>query len=186
MNLEKFILQCAKVKDDHNVTMESLRDEAFKSWISDFANDLPKEPRVAALKKLGLTAEDGFFIWSYTGSSSSWLNCDKRNCNEYSSDCKRYFADSLEKALRKLPIYEGKVWRWEVADEKLRKFNWFKGNIGSSVRIPYFLSTSKDNITAEPMLWEITTIYNGYARDISQMSNAPSEQEILFIPNTVY
>lgn len=186
MKLEEFILQCEKVKNRHNVTMEHLHDKAFKSWIIDYANESPKEPCVAALKELGLTAKDGFFVWSYTGSSSSWLNGGKRNCNEYSSDCKKYFADSLEKTLRKLPVYQGKAWRWEEADDKLQKFNWFNERIGLSVRIPYFLSTSKDNITAKPMLWEIRTISNGYARDISQISNNPYEQEILFIPNAKF
>jgi hypothetical protein len=92
----------------------------------------------------------------------------------------------LETGLRKLPVYEGKAWRWEEADEKLRKFNWFKERIGLTVRIPYFLSTSKDDITGDPMLWEITTISEGHARDISKISNAPSEQEILFIPNAKF
>jgi hypothetical protein len=98
MNLEEFIKMCEDVKDHHQVTMKRLYDKAFKSWIDDYANEPPKEPRVAALKEQGLNAEDGFFIWSYTGSSSSWLNSDKRNCNNHCSDCKLYFADFLEAA----------------------------------------------------------------------------------------
>lgn len=186
MTLEEFIQQCGDVEDHHQVTMKRLNDKAFKSWIDDYVNEPPKEPRVVALKELGLSAEDGFFIWSYTGSCSSWLNSDKKNCNKHSSDCKQYFSDALETALRKLPAYEGKAWRWEEAGENLNKFNWFKQHIGLTVRIPYFLSTSKDDITADPMLWEIATISGGNARDITKISNAPCEQEILFIPDAKF
>jgi ADP-ribosyltransferase exoenzyme len=185
MNLEGFINLCGEVKDHHRVSMKRLYD-SFKPLINDSASEQPKEPRMAALKKLGLTAEDGFFIRCYTGSCSSWINADKRNCNDHCCDCKWYFADLLEQALRKIPVFEGKVWRWEEADEKLKKFNWFKDHIGFSVRIPYFLSTSKDDITAKSMLWEITTIIEGHARDISEISNAPCEQEVLFIPDSKF
>lgn len=186
MDLHQFILECGNVEDKHGVALERLYNEAFKSWLNDFSNDTPENPRVVASKKMGLTADDAFFIWAYTGSCSSWLNSDKRNCNEYSSDCKRYFAEFLERAIKKIPVHGGVVWRWEEADEKLQKFNWFKEQVGSSVRVPYFLSTSKDNITADPMLWEIITIQSGHARDISKISNNPFEDEVLFIANAKF
>ena len=186
MNLKEFIEQCSEEKDYHRVTMKRLYYDAFKSWIDDFDTDEPKEPRVIALKTLGLHSDDGFFIWSYTGSCSSWLNSDKRNCNGYDSECKQYFANGLTTALLKLPIYVGKVWRWEEADEKLKKFNWFKDHIGTTIKVPYFLSTSKDNITADPMLWDINTIEGGNAREITKISNAPCEQEILFLPDAKF
>lgn len=185
MNLEEFIHQCGDVNDHHRVGLKKLY-ESFKPLMDDYAKDLPTEPRMAALKTMGLSAEDGFFIRFYTGSCSSWVNCDKRNCNEYDSACKQYFAVELEAALRKLPVFVGKAWRWEEADDELRKFNWFKDRVGLTVRIPYFLSTSKDDVTADPMLWEITSISNGHARDVTPMSNAPCEQEILFIPDSKF
>ncbi|HTI60905.1 ADP-ribosyltransferase [Mucilaginibacter sp.] len=186
MNLKEFIDSYPNQKDHHNVSMKRLHDKAFKSWMEDCENEHPQEPRVNSLKQLGLNAEDGFFIWSYTGSCSSWLNCDKRDCNEHNSECKKHFANALERALQKLSPFEGKVWRWEQADENLRKFNWFKDNVGLTVRVPYFLSTSKDDITADPMLWEITTISNGHARDISEISNNLHENEVLFLPDAKF
>jgi hypothetical protein len=182
MNLNEFILQCGEVQDKHHISMETLRNRAFKSWIDDFAKKVSEEPRVQALKELGLSVDDGFYIWAYTGSTSSWLNSDKRNCNEYSCNCKLNFANGLVAALLKIPPFAGIVWRWENADDKLRKFNWFADHIGLTVTVPYFLSTSKDNVSGDPMLWEIITIKNGNARDISRISNAPCENEILFLP----
>jgi len=186
MNLQEFIEQCSEEKDYHGVTMKRLYYDAFKSWIDDFSSDESKETRVIALKSLGLHSDDGFFIWSYTGSCSSWVNREKRNCNEYDSECKQYFANGLTSALRKLPFYVGQAFRWEEADDELKKFNWFKIHIGTTIKIPYFLSTSKDNITADPMIWEINTIDGGNARDITDISNAPSEREILFLPDSKF
>jgi len=186
MDFSEFIINCCAETDHHRQSIKTLYEKAFKSWIDDFSKERSSEPRVLELKRLGLTSEDGFFIWSYTGSSSSWLNCDKRNGNNFSSSCKQEFATHLEKGLRKLPIYIGKVWRWEEADDEMRKFNWFKENIGLTIVIPYFLSTGKDNITSEPMLWEIQTIDSGNARDISTISNNAFEAEVLFLPNAKF
>jgi hypothetical protein len=181
MTLNEFIEVCGDENDNHRQTMKSLFEKAWKSWIDDYYDEESKEPRVIEIKRLGLTAEDGFFIWSYTGSSSSWLNCDRRNGQEHSSECKRLFADCLEKSLGKLPAYTGTVWRWEEADENLKKFNWFKERIGRTIAIPYFLSTAKDNRSADPMLWKIEAIENGNSRDISLISNNQFENEVLFI-----
>lgn len=181
MNLTEFIELCAEEQDTHRQTMKNLFERAWKSWIEDYANEESSEPRVIELKRLGLTAEDGFFIWSYTGSSSGWVNSDKRNGLEYNSDCKKHFADCLENSLAKLPPFLGTAWRWEEADDELKKFNWFKEHIGHKIAIPYFLSTAKDNVSADPMLWKIETVENGNGRDISLISNNEFENEILFI-----
>jgi len=186
MNLNEFILQCGEVRDSHRISMETLLNRAFKSWIDDFAKDDSEESRVLALKELGLSAEDGFYIWAYTGSTSRWLNSDKRNCNEYSCNCKLNFANGLIAALLKIPPFAGIVWRWEQADDNLRKFNWFADHIGLTVTVPYFLSTSKDDVTGDPMLWKISTIENGNARDISRISNATCENEVLFLPESKF
>lgn len=186
MDIEKFIELCGDETDHKQITMKTLYCEAWKSWLDDYKEKESQEPRVLELKRLGLTAEDGFFIWSYTGSSSGWLNSEKRNGKNYSSECQRQFAINLSDALLKIDPYVGTAYRWEEADDKLKKFNWFKQNIGLNVTVPYFLSTSKDDCTADPMIWEIQTMIGGKARDISGISNALCEQEILFLPDAKF
>jgi hypothetical protein len=73
-----------------------------------------------------LTADDGFFIKTYTGSCSSWVNSEKRNGQSHNSEYKQLYAAGLECALQKLPAFVGKVLRMEEADEESRKFNWLK------------------------------------------------------------
>ncbi|WP_316753899.1 hypothetical protein [Pedobacter gandavensis] len=186
MNIEELIESCGEETDQKRMTMRTLYEEAWKPWLDDYSQNESKESRVIELKRLELTGDDGFFIWSYTGSSSGWLNSDKRNGYDYSSKCKEKFATSLTKALQKINPFLGKVYRWEEADDELKKFNWFKDNIGLNIIVPYFLSTSKDDCTNDPMIWEIETIANGNGRDISAISNALEEQEILFLPNSKF
>lgn len=182
MEINELLEHCEGIKNHHGQYICSQYNRSFANWIADFDNVEPVESRVKHLKEKGLDANDGFFIWSYTGSSSSWLNADRRNGEPYNSLCKELFAEGLEYALNKLPVYEGECIRMEGYDAG--HFKWFKNNIGITIRIPYFLSSSKDDYNNTVIVWRIKTHSNGSGRDISLISNNSHEHEILFNRNS--
>ncbi len=75
MDIRTFLERFGDQRDDKRCSMAEVYARSFREWISQCAGDAPpKEPRVVSLRELSLNSQDGFFIWSYTGSSSSWLN----------------------------------------------------------------------------------------------------------------
>ena len=186
MNLIELVKEFGEEEDHHRVSLKRHFEAHLKSWMNDCNESEPASGEAIAVRVLDLNADDGFFIKTYTGSCSSWVNSEKRNGQPHFSECKKNYADGLEIALRKLPAFEGTVWRMEEADEEFRKFKWFKKNIGLTISIPYFLSTSKENWDNSPMIWNINTINKGSGRDISSIANDPQEQEVLFLPKSKF
>jgi len=100
------------------------------------------------LQKQGMDLLDGFYVMAYTGSSSSWLNIEKRNNQDYKYACKAAFAERLEAALMKITPFKVTVYRMEQADDEGVK----------SVRFTQILEGASSYHTFFPQQLKTTTI----------------------------
>lgn len=141
------------------------------------------------LKQYKLSNEEAFFILIHTGSFSSWINQPLRSGFSLDSKCKERYAMELENSLSKLPPHNNElVFRMDSPDgDKEEVFAWFKYNINKVFRVPYFLSTSKDNWGSTDVIWRIKTKNeDSQARDLAYLTNNKSEKEVLFKRNTFF
>jgi len=136
-----------------------------------------------------LTNEEAFLILAYTGACSSWLNDDKRNNLEYSSEGKKLYADSLNETLTKLTSFnDAIVFRMDSPSGDSKEIlRWFKRKVSSVFTIPYFLSTAKEDYQNTPITWIIKTLpNNSLGKDISNITNNKYEKEVLFRRNSCF
>lgn len=127
--------------------------------------------------------EVDFFIKSYTGEFSAWINEDLRNGIELSCNCKKVFRTGLNIALSGLQSFDNQtIYRMDLpGGDVFTTLNWFKKRIGQSFETPYFLSTSKDNFQNTDIIWIIKTLAtDSKGKDISNLSTSLAEKEILF------
>lgn len=180
-------------KGELNHLQQNVKDSFEKGWkpLFDYYRkheSLPVRPSTSHVALHGihlyeLSDEEAFFITSYTGSYSSWLNTDIRSGREFSNKCKQYFAERLAAALDKLPPYAGKqVFRMDAPLGTAKQVTrWFRANNGQVIHVPYFLSAAKVNYRNTPITWHIqTSAPLTHARDISSITNNMTEQEVLF------
>jgi hypothetical protein len=180
-------------KGELNHHQSNVKDSFEKGWkpLFDYYRmhkSLPVRPRTQSIALHGidlhgLSDEEAFFITSYTGSFSSWLNVDIRSGQNFSNKCKQCFARRLSAALDKLPPYAGKqVFRMDSPLGTTKQvIRWFQTNIGQVIHVPYFLSAAKVNYGNTPITWHIqTSAPLTHARDISSITNNMTEQEVLF------
>ncbi len=191
----QFIEQC---KSDLNQHQQNVKEtfEIWKALFSKFreSGELPHEGntkniRLRGLNEYSLTDEEAFFIVGHTASYSKWINQPLRDGNKFDNSCKEYFANSLGKALDKLPIFNSqKVYRMDSPlGEKNQVMHWFEKNNKKIVQTPYFLSTSKNNWNNTDITWHITTMKtNSNARDLFLITNNATEKEVLFKRNSFF
>lgn len=190
MDLNEFFEKCKGVKDTHGVYKTKLFDN-FKSWFESLRKG--EDTYVENLQGMidyGLSEEEAVFILGYTASSSSWVNSDLRNGLDPDSKCKELFIRHLSDSLNKIPPYGSKtVYRMDEGchnDPKI-ELEWFESKIGSVFRIPYFLSTAKEDYENSEIVWQIVTHHlNSKGRDISNLSNNKFEMEVLFDRNAKF
>jgi len=144
---------------------------------------------LSGIDEYKLTDEEAFFILSFTGSYSSWINLPLRNGYLLETKCKEFFASSLEKALEKLPSYnEGYVFRMDTpTGSKSVVLNWFEANIEKVITTPYFLSTATENYENTEITWHIKTLPNdSKGKNLELLTNNIPEKEVLFKRNALF
>lgn len=186
----QFLDEC---KDELNHHQQNVKTSFEKGWKPLF-DEIRKNKKLQdthrnrhivlqGLEEYNLSDEDAFFILSYTGSYSSWLNSESRNGRDFDTECKRYFANGLTLALDKLPYYNDEyVFRMDSPlGTKEQIIEWFNAHKKGIICVPYFLSTSKDNYENSEITWHIKTMKNNSkARDLALITNNDTEKEVLF------
>lgn len=124
-----------------------------------------------------LNADDVAALAHYTGPGYQDLNFALREGALDASQQAR--VDALQKALEKLPVYEGAVVRGtNLPADALEQYR-----PGDVITEPAFTSTSRDHTVAQSPIFAGNTefrIWSTTGRDVSSVSMYPGEQEILF------
>jgi|GEM_PF-5013371 len=179
----KLIEECKDVEDFHENSIEKSLS-SFDEWFEDFRNGgTDYQPNLQGMITNNLTEEEAYFILAYTGGASSWINSELRLGEIANSPCKQSYINLLDKSLEKVSQFQnGIVYRMDTPhSEKDKVLNWFGNKIGSTINIPYFLSTAKEDYKSSPIVWEIRTLKQySCAKDISNLTNNEYELEVLF------
>ena len=164
-------------------TLKSTYYDGYLPWFESYRRgDSSLDKNLKGMIENGLSEEEAFFILAYTSSYSGWINTALKDGRKLDTECKKQFANALDNALEKIKSGPETVYRmdWPPGDPE-DVLTWFESKIGSSFVIPYFLSTAKEDYENSEVVWQITTLKSGScARDISNLCQAPSEQEVLF------
>lgn len=192
-NFQDFLNQCGKKANHHSLNVA----EAYEGWrkaIAEFRTNSPgkNNRRIAPALLQGiltydLSDEEVFFILSYTASFSSWVNLPLRN-NQKLTDCQGFYANGLEAALLKMPGFKGDfLYRMDspICDKE-EELEWFTKQKANVIRIPNFLSVAKTNWDNTEITWRIATNRNSLAFDLDECRNNPSEDEVLYMRNSLF
>lgn len=181
---------CKGERNHHQLNVKDSFEKGWKPLFSYYRQHKSVQVRpgtghvaLHGIDLYGLSDEEAFFITSYTGSFSSWLNIDIRSGRDFSSKCKQCFAERLSAALDKLPPYAGKqVFRMDSPlGTKKQVTQWFAAKKGQVIHVPFFLSAAKVNYRNTEITWRIqTSAPQTHARDINSITNNTVEQEVLF------
>lgn len=131
-----------------------------------------------------LTEEEFLAVRKYIGGQSYALNGSLRNRRELSDDYKQWSRD-LDKALDKMPKYQGEVTRsigFFGQKEQLKEFLQIH-KVGEDVEYPAYTSTTKGEIY-NPDADILVKIKSKSGRDISSMNK--EEQEIVYPRNSKF
>jgi len=190
MSFNQFLEECKDELNHHQQNVKTSFEQGWKPLFDQFRKDKKLQDAhrnrhivLQGIEEYNLSDEDAFFILSYTGSYSSWLNAGLRNGRDFDTKCQRYFASKLTLALDKLPCFNDEyVFRMDSPlGLKGQLAKWFNGNKGRVIHLPYFLSTSKDNYENSDITWHIKTMKNNStARDLALVANNDTEREVLF------
>lgn len=180
---------CQGKRDFKGLPINSLKDN-FKTWLASYkaGNDEFKS-NLSGMTKYRLTEEEALYILGYTGSMSQWMNSELRNSKKVLCECKKAVISELDKSLSKIPSFTSEiVYRMDGGCGGLEEeVEWFKKQVGKIIRIPYFLSTSKDDYKNSDIVWIINTHNSqSHARDVSELTNVASEKEVLFSRNSTF
>jgi hypothetical protein len=184
--MEHILNRCEGVRDQNNQSLNHSLESYLRNHAKDFELEQAEDAKVRSLQQNGLTLLDGWHIQPYTATASGWLNDSAREGKPSKCPCVEVFAEGLKSCLRKLPAYQGTAYRMERCDEEGIKSGWFADHVGSSFRLPYFLSTARFDYNNSPMVWIIQTCAGGKGRYIGDMANGPGEQEVLFRMNSYF
>lgn len=184
--MEHISKRCKGVKDQNHQSLNHSLESYLRKHGKDFELKQAEDDKVRSLQQYGLTLLDGWHIQSYTGTASGWLNDSAREGKPSKCPCVDVFAAGLESCLEKLTAYQGTAYRMERCDEEGIKSGWFVDHVGSTFRLPYFLSSSRFDYNNSAMVWIIATCANGKGRYIGEISNGPGEQEVLFNRNSFF
>lgn len=148
---------------------------------------LQNQPDSDTMEELGLTTEQQNAIMKYKSGESYTLNCllrDGKKLNDYQQSIK----DNLNEALKKFPIYKGRVYR-HIGFMKKDAFNDFIVEHTNKTTVTYsaFTSASKtiDGYVVEAPYLVYYEIESVDGRDVSQIG-IKSEKEILFATDTTF
>jgi len=181
---EKLLNECDGEKDLHETTIRQSFEEGFSPWFKDYEKgDKSLDDNLKGMTDNGLTEEEAFFVLAYTGSASSWVNSELRNGQTPTGKCKEVFANKLNESLSKVASFNGNVvFRMdEPLSESEEVLKWFQAKVGEKFRVPYFLSTAKEDYNNSSIVWEIKTLATGSSgKDISQLTSNKFEKEVLF------
>jgi hypothetical protein len=139
-----------------------------------------------------LSKSEAFPIVWYTTRGFNFINEDLRN-NKLSNlrNDKNLYSKILQECLNKVSSMNNAiVYRMDTSyannDEDIK--DWFRLNIGKTIKTNHFLSTSKEDWEQdEKITWEIKTLpLNSKGKDISNISDNAEELEVLFKRNTVF
>lgn len=185
---DELINICRDVKNHYGLTI----DKSYKGYrrlFEEFRQDNTKHSyNLSGMLSNGLSEDEAFFILCYTASYSSWINGDYRAGEQITCPCKAIVSDLLDKSLAKVQSYNGElIFRMDYSGNDYEVMPWFKRKIGLKFNVPYFLSTAKHNYNNGSMVWQIKTLRDmSYAKDISNITQNPSEEEVLFRRNSKF
>lgn len=181
---ESFLKLCDDTKNHHGQVVRDTYYKGFLNWFQKYRNgDQSLDNNLKGMIKNGLDEEEAFMMLAYTGSYSSWVNSDLRNSRMSNCECKREFISRLNMALDKVIAFNNQtVFRMDSpSEDKDKVLNWFDSKVESIFRIPYFLSTAKEDYENTEIVWKIKTLAeNSLGKDISDITNNQHELEVLF------
>lgn len=199
VNMENFIHFLDECKEEYNHHQQNVKKSYEIGWkpiLEQYRNkkSLPdamgyRNIELSGMDEYKLTDEEAFFVLSFTGSYSSWINLPLRNGYPLETKCKEFFANNLEKTLEKLPSYNDRyVFRMDTpTGSKSVVLNWFEANIEKVITIPYFLSTAKENYENTEITWRIKTLTNdSKGKNLELLTNNIPEEEVLFKRNALF
>lgn len=134
--------------------------------------------------------ENIVYIFSYSGWQSRWINSPLRD-GKFANDTHENFVAQLNTSLDILtqPTNDF-VFRMDdpeshLSISKMEYLNWFKYNIGTVLKIPFFLSTSVDKWEDSPIYWRIRLLRTkSLSRSLEELLHDHSEEkEVLFKTN---
>ena len=190
MNFEfkELLSLCENIKDQKSflITDELVFNDSLTNDSNPFVVEYSKRT-LKAIKECSLSKEEAILILAYAGGLSSWINDEFRKNKLITCNCKLKLIELLNKTLYKIKSYSSIVYRMDSPIDNNKELNWFSKKISSKLRIPYFLSTSKEKWEKEKIFWEITPLEtNSLAKDISEISLKKNEQEVLFMTNACF
>lgn len=126
----------------------------------------------------------------YTGSFSSCINKPLRN-NQLIDGIHEKSVNRLEEILNKIPQVESKfVYRMDNPINHLNinldeYLNWFSNQIGKTIKIPFFHSTSLSKWDNYPVYWKIKSLKNdSKCKNLKLLKLENNESEALFNRNS--
>ncbi len=157
-----------KAKADEEV----LKSVGINKYEMDYAT------KTIAKHKLSITPAEGAAIRAYVGSHYDGLNEDLRRGVKMSVSRVKY-AMVLDKAMEKMPIYEGYVQRGIKHDKGFQVWQHYADNVGHVVTEHQFNSSGVTH-----KLWGETTLHitSKTGRDIRSFNNSEGGGEIVFRP----
>jgi hypothetical protein len=133
-----------------------------------------------------ITKEDCVFLNSYVGNQSLWINQPLRN-DKFRDKAHEMFVNELNRILTNLPSLEIPRTVFRMEDNSYLNIEKIKNNIGKKVKIPQFLSSSKEKWENRKYYWEITLLdKNSNAKDLSFLKPENKESEVLFSRNSAF
>lgn len=186
--LESYLGRCKGVKVCGDSDLVRVY-KGFQSWFKRLENNDPEIMKhMQGMKDYNVPEFYAFHILAYTARCSKWINSDYRDGVESDCKCKDEFAVNLDTALGYMPSFEnGIVYRMDSPGaEENEVLDWYESKIGSVFCSPHFLSTAKFNYNNSSFVWKINTCNGSNGRDISNLTNAPNEQEVLFKRNSKF
>ncbi len=154
-----------------SAVQQALGVRSYRGYHEDMIKDYEK--RGVNYKKYGLTDDEAVVLWAYTQSLHEDLNDSLRS----GKNIEYPLVEAMERAISKLPKYKGVVYRGLGLDEEE-----IDAIIKTGVHIDEgFMSTSISQYVAKEFIGNVLLkIYTKRGREIGELSNIPSEQEVIF------
>ena len=183
-DFESLLKLCDEEKDSFRLTIRDSFEKGFKLWFERYRmGDKSLDANLSGMLENRLSEEEAFYILVYTGGLSRWVNSELRNSETPKSQCKQTFVARLNQALDKMKSFNaGIVFRMDYPPgDKAIALKWFETKIGSKFRIPYFLSTAKEDYNNSEVVWQIKSLGDqSLGKDVSRLTNNKYELEVLF------
>lgn len=183
-DFEIFLEKYAEIKNFKGQNLKDVYYKGFNLWFESYQKgEKDYIENLSGMTANGLTKEEAFYILAYTGSFSSWINSDLRNSHLPECECKSELINRLNMSLCKVINFSNSiVYRMDAPlGEKEKILKWFNSKIGCIFKLPYFLSSAKEDYKNSEIVWRIKTLNtDSLGKDISNITNNKYEQEVLF------